>query len=422
MTSVYLPEHAVLSPAQRRCRLLLTLCLPDCLVTLESVCQLNGVDLPLVRQDIAELTTEIQRNHHLAIEQDGQGRLSLNGTALNQRLCLMHGLRRAMRVSPQFVSGWFADAVKRRLQAQFIDKALYSEHNLTRLIRHCSQRLAREFSLRDSHFLHIWLQFSLAWPCQPQFSSLQQQWLQHKAEYALAQEIIRCWQRRGWPADDNQAALLALLFSQLHAPLIEDIACESERSLLQAVELLIQRFQQIAGIEFHHKAGLSVRLYTHLAQALERTLFAIAINDNLAENVALQYPRLLRTTREAIVAVEQQYAVTFSQEEVELMAIIFGAWLVQEHAPHEKQVLLLTGKNPKLERQIEQQLRELTLLPLKIKYLDVNDFQRDSAPPGITLVISPYATSLPLYSPPLIHAELPLGEHQQQSIHTLLES
>ncbi|AUX73423.1 stationary phase inducible protein CsiE [Erwinia pyrifoliae] len=422
MTSVYLPEHAVLSPAQRRCRLLLTLCLPDCLVTLESVCQLNGVDLPLVRQDIAELTTEIQRNHHLAIEQDGQGRLSLNGTALNQRLCLMHGLRRAMRVSPQFVSGWFADAVKRRLQAQFIDKALYSEHNLTRLIRHCSQRLAREFSLRDSHFLHIWLQFSLAWPCQPQFSSLQQQWLQHKAEYALAQEIIRCWQKRGWPADDNQAALLALLFSQLHAPLIEEIACESERSLLQAVELLIQCFQQIAGIEFHHKAGLSVRLYTHLAQALERTLFAIAIDDNLAENVALQYPRLLRTTREAIVAVEQQYAVTFSQEEVELMAIIFGAWLVQEHAPHEKQVLLLTGKNPKLERQIEQQLRELTLLPLNIKYLDVNDFQRDSAPPGITLVISPYATSLPLYSPPLIHAELPLGEHQQQSIRTLLES
>lgn len=70
MTSVYLPENAVLSPAQRRCRLLLMICLPDCLATLESVCQLNGVDLTLARQDIAELATEIQRNHHLAIEQD----------------------------------------------------------------------------------------------------------------------------------------------------------------------------------------------------------------------------------------------------------------------------------------------------------------------------------------------------------------
>ncbi|MFB5171844.1 stationary phase inducible protein CsiE [Erwinia amylovora] len=421
MTSVYLPENAVLSPAQRRCRLLLMICLPDCLATLESVCQLNGVDLTLARQDIAELATEIQRNHHLAIEQDAGGRLSVNGTALNQRLCLMHGLRRALRLSPRFVSGWFTDAVKRRLQAQFIDKALYSEHNLTRLIRHCSQRLARVFSARDRHFLHIWLQYSLAWPCRPHFSPQQQQWLLGKTEYALAQEIIRCWQRRGWHADDNQAALLALLFSQLHAPLIEEIASESERSLLQAVELLIQRFQQTAGIEFHHQAGLSVRLYTHLAQVLERTLFAIAIDDNLAENVALQYPRLLRTTRKAMIAVEQQYAVTFSQEEMELIAIIFGAWLVQEHAPYEKQVLLLTGKNPELERQIEQQLRELMLLPLNIKYQNVNDFQRDSAPPGITLIITPYATSLPLYSPPLIHAELPLGEHQQQSIRALLE-
>lgn len=78
-------------------------------------------------------------------------------------------------------------------------------------------------------------------------------------------------------------------------------------------------------------------------------------------------------------------------------------------------------KNPELERQIEQQLRELMLLPLNIKYQNVNDFQRDSAPPGITLIITPYATSLPLYSPPLIHAELPLGEHQQQSIRALLE-
>ncbi|CCG88042.1 stationary phase inducible protein CsiE [Erwinia piriflorinigrans] len=422
MTSVYLPESAALSTAQRRCRLLLMLSLPDHSVTLESVCQINGVDLTLARQDIAELTAEIQC-YHLIIEPDDRGRLHLNGTSLNQQLCLLHGLRRALRQSPQFVGTWFVDAIRRRLVTQPVDKALYDAHNLRILIQHCSQRLAREFSARDRHFLQIWLEYSLAWHCQPQFSSRQQRWLSGKAEYALAKDIIRCWQKRGYQADDHQAMLLTLLFSQLHTPVVKGVTSENERSLLQAVEFSIARFQQIAGIDFLHRPGLIARLYTHLAQALERALFAIGINDNLAENnVALDYPRLLRTTREAMGAFQQQYEVTFSHGEMELIAIIFGAWLVQENALHEKQVLLLTGINPQLERHIEQQLRELTLLPLNIKYQDVNDFQRDSAPPGITLVISPYAISLPLYSPPLIHAELPLGEHQQRGIRALLES
>lgn len=85
-----------------------------------------------------------------------------------------------------------------------------------------------------------------------------------------------------------------------------------------------------------------------------------------------------------------------------LIAIIFGVWLMQERSLQEKQVLLLTGHDRDLERQVEQQLRELTL---NIKYQDVADFQRHSAPKGIALVITPYATPLTVYSPLLIHAE-----------------
>ncbi|CAO96060.1 stationary phase inducible protein CsiE [Erwinia tasmaniensis] len=422
MTSDYLSEGAALSTAQRRCRLLLMLLLPNHDVTLASICQLNGGDRTLARQDIAELAAEIQRNHHLAINPDEAGHLYLSGTPLDQRLCLLHGLRRALRLSPQFVSGWFADAVKRRLLTQPVDKALYDEHNLTVLIQHCSQQLAREFSARDGFFLQIWLRYSLAWHCQPEFSPRQRQWLLGKTEYVLAKEIARCWQKRGYQTDAHLAMLLTLMFSQLHTPLAATVTGENERALLQAVESSIARFQHIAGIEFRHRPDLSARLYTHLAQALERALFAIGIDDNLSENICLHYPRLLRTTRKAMKPFEQQYAVTFSHQEMELVAIIFGAWLVQENALHEKQVLLLTGDNPGLEQQIEQQLRELTLLPLNIKYQDVHDFQHNSAPPGITLVISPYPTSLPLYSPPFIYTELPLGEHQLRSLRTLLES
>ncbi|STQ61060.1 stationary phase inducible protein CsiE [Pseudescherichia vulneris] len=59
------------------------------------------------------------------------------------------------------------------------------------------------------------------------------------------------------------------------------------------------------------------------------------------------------------------------------MAVIFGAWLMQENDLHEKQVVLLTDDAPERERAIEEQLRELTLLPLNIKYLPLATFQQE---------------------------------------------
>ncbi|WP_431021974.1 stationary phase inducible protein CsiE [Erwinia rhapontici] len=422
MMSTHSPEMSVLSSPQRRCHLLLMLCLPESFVTVESVCQLNGVDHAVTRQDIAEVAEEIQRYHHLAIELDELGALRLRGTHLDQRLCLLHNLRRALRLSPAFIHNDFSSVIKQQLQTLPVDKALYDEHNLVALVQYCSLHLDREFSARDTQFLQVWLRYALAWHCQPDFTAQQLHWIEGKPEFSLAQAIARCWSKRGYQAAVNEVALLALLFSQLHVPQRQHTLSAHERQLLQSVELLIQRFQALSGMVFSNDAGLSAQLYTHLAQALERTLFSIGIDHNLVDDIAQQYPRLLRTTREAIAALEQQYSVQFTDEEMGLIAIIFGAWLMQESALQEKQVLLLIGRDSELEQQVEQQLRELTLLPLTIKYQDVADFQRHSAPKGIALVITPYATPLPLYSPPLIHAELPLGEHQQRSIRLLLES
>lgn len=422
MMSKCSPEMSVLSSPQRRCHLILMLCLPESLVTVESVCQLNGVDHAVTRQDIAEVAEEIQRYHHLAIEQDELGALRLYGTHLNQRLCLLHNLRRALRLSPAFIQNDFSAVIKQQLQILPVDKALHDEHNLTALVQYCSLHLDREFSARDGQFLQVWLRYTLAWHCQPDFTAQQLHWLSKKPEFSLAQAIARCWRKRSYQAAEGEVALLALLFSQLHIPQLHHTISDHERQLRQSVELLIQRFQALSGMTFSNDAGLTAQLYTHLAQALERTLFSIGIDHNLIDDIAQQYPRLLRTTCEAMAALEQQYSVQFNDEEMGLIAIIFGAWLMQESALQEKQVLLLIGRDRELEQQVEQQLRELTLLPLTIKYQDVSDFQRHSAPKGIALVITPYATPLPLYSPPLIHAELPLGEHQQRSIRLLLES
>lgn len=417
------PAAAVLSSPQRRCQLTLMLCLPHPRVTLASVCRYGGVDDALARQDIAEVAEEIQRYHRLTVSTDDLGQLVLSGAPLDQRLCLLHGLRRALRLSPEFVHGWFAQQLRQHLQQGLPDKALYDEHNLQALIAHASKTLVRQFSPRDAQIMLLYLQYSLIHRCEPQLTPAQLGWLASRTEFQLAMQIVSCWQKRGWQAsEESDAALLALLFSQLHIPTAAVRQSEHERRLHEAVEQLIIRFEQLAGMQFRHPAGLSEKLYAHLAQALERSLFGIGIDGELTADIASHYPRLVRTTRAALAALEQQYGLLFSPEELGLVAVIFGAWLMQDGALQEKQVLLLTGDDPQLEQQIERQLRELTLLPLTIKYLDVSEFQLTSAPKGTALVITPYATPLPLYSPPLIHAELPLGEHQQLSIRALLES
>jgi len=109
-------------------------------------------------------------------------------------------------------------------------------------------------------------------------------------------------------------------------------------------------------------------------------------------------------------------------EESGLVAVIFGAWLMQENDLHEKQIILLTGNDSEREAQIEQQLRELTLLPLNIKHMSVKAFLQTGAPRGAALIIAPYTMPLPLFSPPLIYTDLTLTTHQQEQIRKMLES
>lgn len=417
------PTAPLFSGSQRRCHLLLTLYLPDSAVTLDSLCQLNGVDRHLARQDIAEVGEEIQRYHQLDIHPLDDGSFQLKGAELDLRLCLLHWLRRALRLSPGFVEQQFAPAIRQWLKARQIEKAVYDEKNLQALIQHCASRLNRRFTDRDRQLLQLFMQFSLCQQSYADFTPTQQQWLASKAERLAAEDIVSHWQKRCKSAPHaNEIDFYALLFSIIHAPTVNDIQHENERHLMQSVQLLIQRFQTLSGKRFSDEEGLTSQLYTHLAQALDRSHFAIGIDSALTEEVTRLYPRLLRTTCSALAPLESHYGVQFSPQECGLIAIIFGAWLMQESVMQEKQVLLLTGDNPALEQDIEQQLREMTLLPLNIKYLDMREFQRDGAAKDIALVITPYATPLPLYSPPLIHAELPLTSYQLQRICSLLES
>lgn len=95
---------------------------------------------------------------------------------------------------------------------------------------------------------------------------------------------------------------------------------------------------------------------------------------------------------------------------------------MQENDLHEKQILMLTDNDTEREACIEQQLRELTLLPLNIRHMPVKNFLVQGVPRNVALIVTPYTTTLPLFSPPLIYADQTLTPHQQQQIRKIVES
>jgi len=424
MTTLEIPS--VLSSSQRRCQVLLMLYLPDFAVTPQSIVGINGGDDDIARQDIAETRDEIQRYHRLDIATHHDGSYRLEGTTLDQRLCLLHWLRRSLRLCPHFIAQQFTPALKTQLKQLGIARTLYDDTNLRALINFCSRRLQRQFECRDVQFLQLYLQYCLIQHhlgLTPQFSPVQRNWAQSRGEFLTAQEIVRHWQRRvqhNPHTDEN--LFLSLLFMMIRTPDPLRDAHQQDERLRQAISRMIGRFRGQTGMRFSDEQGLTDQLYIHLTQALDRSLFGIGIDNSLPEEIGRLYPRLMRTTRDVLFEIEAEFGLRFSDEEMCLVAVIFGAWLMQETDLYEKQVVLLTGEDKACEILIEEQLRELTLLPLNIRYLTLQAFQKDGAPREAALVITPYATALPLFSPPLIHAVEALNAQQQEHIRVMLES
>lgn len=153
---------------------------------------------------------------------------------------------------------------------------------------------------------------------------------------------------------------------------------------------VISRFAQLSGRTFPHEGPLAEQLFFHLSAALERCHFHMGIDSSLQSEIEEKYPSLLRATRSAMIPLEAEYRIRFSREEMGLIAVIFGAWLMQETDLQEKQVVILSQSVGEQERKLKLQIRELTLLPLNIKFQSVTELQARGAPKNTVLVITPF--------------------------------
>jgi hypothetical protein len=201
------------------------------------------------------------------------------------------------------------------------------------------------------HFLRLYLQYCLLQHHlgqSPTFTHEQQRWAQAAAEFPRRGDCPPLAAAGAATPHAGEQLFLALLFMLLKTPDPIRDGHQQDRRLHLAISGLIHRFQNLAGRPFSDEQGLSDQLYIHLSQALHRSVFAIGIDNALPEEIGRLYPRLMRTTQAALAEFEASWQVRFSQEEVSLIAVIFGAWLMQKSDLQEKQVVLLTDDNPTL--------------------------------------------------------------------------
>lgn len=411
-----LPVPALTGP-QRRSHLLLMLFAPCTAQTLDMLAQYTGEEQTTIRSDLAQIEHEIRRVHHLQlICHDGV--YAIEGSLLNQRIGMIDAMRRAQRLcAPAVNRDYLPLQDEYWRQVPLVFRA--SDAQIDLLVEKLSALIDRPLAACDRAFLQLYLRQSLS-QCacnkHPEFNQHQQQWLRQKAEYAAVVEMFR-----HWPVPTAELLCLTLMARMLKTPHHARHPKGEDKQLLQGVKTLVQRFEQLSGMLFSEPDMLSDQLFCHLSAALERCHFHIGIDNNLQQEVEEKYPRLLRTARAAIMPLEAFYRIRFSREEMGLIAVIFGAWLMQNDDVQEKQVVILTKSGGEQEKMLELQIRELTLLPLMIRFQELEEFQAQGAPKNTLLVISTFAMTLPLFSPTLIQVRLPLAHAQQERIRLLLE-
>lgn len=334
-----LSDDQPLSGQQRRCHMLLMLFMPARKVQLDTISQFNGVDLATTRQDIAEVASEIQRFYHLELNASADDYYQINGSRLDKRLCLIHWLRRGLRYCPHFIEHYFSPdlyqalAWNNGLLSSALRRSTLRQSTLRQIVYQCEPHLNRQLSEKDRQFLQLYLAYCV-WENQqhtvPQLSMTQQQWLEQKPARVAADHLFNALNRLLIPPLGLiERDMLILMLTMIKAHHYHSTQSPEDARLIAAIKQLIHRFKRLSGMHFSCDDSLVSQLFAHLAPAIERCYFNIGIDHSLPKDISKMYPRLLRTTQQALIKFEQEYQIRFSIEEVILIAISFGAWLIQ---------------------------------------------------------------------------------------------
>lgn len=306
------------------------------------------------------------------------------------------------------------------LETSDVNNAIDEELSLT------EKHTGESFSDKDKRLLHYTIMLSLVDTLRghiPHFTAEQTHFLREQTSCERAACLNDGLARRlKIPATANNTLFFSLLLSASKKVTPHQITVEADIRLMTAVKRLIQQFQALSGVYLQDTRLLESRLFSHLSPAIHRCLFGMRSENALKEDILQRYPLLFRLCRQVIVSLETEYRITICDDELSYIVISFAAWMDRRPETAEQHILMVTEGGQSSTALLENQLRNLTILPVQIEKMSASQLQQQGTGDHIRLVVSTVALSSPLpANVGFIRTQHMLSENEKQQLRLMLE-
>ena len=417
-------QHYKLNAEERRDNLLLHLACRTQPAFTQYLSELNRVSRNTTLDDISLLKKHLQQ-HQLTLTVDKKQGYRIEGNDLALRLAVQQVLQHALKYSDNQAETRIAQILSEQLMAVGLD-ALKASQIIDELLRQTEQQLSRVFSDKDRRALHYLILFSLVDTQKghyPQFTQVQTNFLREQAECEVAASLNAALARLlHFPEVSGNTLFFSLLLSASKKVTPHQSGICKDSRLMTAVKRLIVQFQALSGVYLQDVHQLESRLFSHLGPAVLRCLFGIRSENALREEILQRYPLIFRLCRQIITSLELDYQVTFCDDELSYIVISFAAWLDRRPETGEQHLLLVTEGGLSSTAILENQLRNLTVLPLHIERMSASQLQQQGIGQHIRLVVSTIALScqIPAHAG-FIQTQHMLTEGEKQQLRLMLE-
>lgn len=413
-----------LSADERRDNLLLHLACRTQPAFTQQLSELNHVSRNTTLDDLGVLKQHLQLQR-LALSVDKKTGYHIAGGDLSLRLTVLKMLQHALKYADHQAENRITQTLFSHLRAVGLDVRRV-QNSIDKELRQVEKHIGGTFSDKDKRLLHYMVMFSVVDTLKghiPQFTPGQTHFLREQATCNVAASLnASLAQTLEIPEISGNTLFFSLLFSASKKVTPPQITVEEDVRLMATVQHLIQQFQALSGVYLQDVEQLESRLFSHLGPAIHRCLFGMRSENALREEILLRYPLLFRLCRQIIVSVEEDYQVTFCDDELSYIVISFAAWMDRRPETAEQHILLVTEGGLSSTAILENQLRNLTVLPVQVERVSASQVLQHGVGSHIRLVVSTTALNCPI--PPnigFIQTQHMLSESEKQQLRLMLE-
>ncbi|MGX7116527.1 BglG family transcription antiterminator [Enterococcus termitis] len=174
---------------------------------------------------------------------------------------------------------------------------------------------------------------------------------------------------------DDQQEVQFVSLQILSTSLILNRTQQKDRRLLLAIKQTIQRFEILGITTIDEKEELADALYQHIIPASYRIKFGVPDNNPNAEKIIEEYQHVHQLLKEAIKPIETVLKVTFPQDELTYVTVLFLSFLKNELVKKDrKRAVVVCLQGISISRLLLESLKELFPDIDFVRYMSLREF------------------------------------------------